>query len=78
MSDGLRISLNFPSWAASEGMYPILFRYALWAIDETNVTKDVLIEYLTKHTFPALLKAGYPDYKLLTPIDHAYSIKGQA
>ncbi|MBV6514180.1 MAG: hypothetical protein FMNOHCHN_03770 [Ignavibacteriaceae bacterium] len=74
---GLYIQLKFPqNWAAPEGLYPIMFRLALWAIDSCGVRKNILLNFMSKNTFPVLLKAGYPEHKLQKPIDHAYLLKG--
>lgn len=69
--------LKFPAtWAAPAGMYPELFKLTLWAIDSTGVEFDTFLDFLTKHTFPGLLKVGYPKSKLQKPIKDAYASKG--
>lgn len=70
-------SLKNVDWAGREGMYPILYRLTLWAIDSTNVNKEVFVSILEKYTIPRLMAEGYPQYKLFTPVDHAFSAKGQ-
>lgn len=69
--------LKIVDWAGSEGMYPLLLKYTLWAIDSTNVTKEAFVEYLEEYTFEALTRRGYPQHKLLTAVDHAFSMKGK-
>lgn len=68
-------TLKFVDWAASEGVYPYMYRYTLWAIDETNVSRHTFIEFLEKYTFASLLKRGYPADKLMTAVNHAYREK---
>lgn len=69
--------LTIIDWAGSEGMYPYLLRYTLWAIDSTNVCKDAFLDFLNEYTFGSLVKRGYPLYKLSTAVDHAYRMKGK-
>lgn len=72
MSDSLKRKLTFVDWACDHNMYPVLYRLSKWAIDETNVTKECFLEFLEEHTFPSLLKRGYPAWKIQTGIDHAF------
>lgn len=67
--------LNPTPWAAPNGMYPRLFRYSLWLIDQTGVPRDTLLSYLRKHTFPAILNTGYTR-DLEKPVIAAYEYKG--
>ena len=69
-------SLKNVDWAGREGMYPILYRLTLWAIDSTGVTRDLLCAILDKHTFPRLVAGGYPTYKLTKAVEHAFASKG--
>jgi hypothetical protein len=64
------------SWAAESGMYPILYRMTLWAIDTTGVSKPVFLSYLYKKTFKLLLQKGYPSHKIEKAVHDAYSGKG--
>ena len=75
-SDLMR-KLKIVDWACSEGMYPYLLRYTLWAIDSTNVSKETFIEFLDKYTFVSLLKRGYPASKLVAAVNDAYRMKGR-
>lgn len=67
--------LKFVDWAGADGMYPYLYRFTLWAIDSTNVSKEAFTEFLDKYTFKSLVKRGYPAHKLQTAVDHAYREK---
>jgi hypothetical protein len=70
--------LRFPTaWANSVGMYPELLKLALWTIDSTGANKDLVVELMSKYTFPGLIKAGYPAEKLLKPINHAFNMKNK-
>lgn len=69
--------LKIVTWAGAEGMYPYILRYTLWAIDSTNVDKEVFLEFLDKYTFKSLIGRGYPAHKLITAVDHAYRMKGR-
>lgn len=77
MPDGLKYQTFTPSrWASSSNMYPILFKLTLWAIDSTGVPKGIWVAYLESKVFDALRRAGYPEEKFMTAINHAYGIKG--
>lgn len=72
----LRGWLKFPNWIEPvAGNYHIIFRLTLWAIDETNVSYDTLINFfhanLQKH-FTA--KHYFKDYTI--GITGAYKFKG--
>jgi len=69
---GLLRKLKYVDWAADEGMYKELYRLSLWAFDETNVSKETLLEFMEEYTFKALLESGYPASKLQIGVDHAY------
>lgn len=57
------------------GNYPLIFRYALWLLDETNAPLDVAIAYFEKYFTPHLIAKNYDkDWK--APIIHAYKHKG--
>ena len=58
-------------------MYPYLYRFSLWAIDSTNVSKETFVEFLDRYTFKSLIRRGYPANKLQTAVDHAFSEKGK-
>lgn len=73
---GLMSQIKYPSrWAAPQGLYPILFKMTLWAIDSTNVSKELFLNLLNKYTFPSLIAAGYPSSKLEKPIKEAFDLK---
>lgn len=73
---GLRNKLEYSwSWASTDGMYPLLFQYSLWAIDALNPPPDVFISYLQKYTFPPILEKGY-SRDLVKPVMAAYDYKG--
>lgn len=56
----LHQSLTVPkTWAASAGLYPKLFRLALWAKDSTGVSEPALLEFMQRYTFPTLKAHGY-------------------
>ena len=69
--------LKIVDWAGAEGMYPELLRYALWAIDSTNVSKGTFVDFLDRYTFKSLLRRGYPAHKLSTAINDAFRMKGR-
>ena len=50
--------LKYVDWAKSEGMYPYLLKFTLWAIDSTNVSKHAFLEFLDKYTFESLVNLG--------------------
>jgi hypothetical protein len=75
-SPELMRKLKIVDWAGSEGMYPYLLKFTLWAIDETNVSKEAFMEFLDKYTFKSLIRHGYPANKLEVAVDHAYRMKG--
>lgn len=77
MPQGLKYALiTTRLWAKSAGMYPELFKIALWAIDSTGVSKQVLLMALDKYSAKPLSKAGYDVSKIDIPINHAYFYKG--
>lgn len=69
--------LKYVDWAGAEGMYPYLYRFSLWAIDSTNVSKQAFVEFLDRYTFKSLARRGYPINKLQTAVDHAFREKGK-
>lgn len=69
-------ALKNVDWAGRDGMYPLLYKFTLWAVDSTGVTKELFYDILEKYTFPRLVAGGYPIYKLTKPVDHAFSAKG--
>ncbi len=74
----LKVMLDTPStWGAAEGLYPLLLRLALWAIDSTGVNYETLITYMSRKTFPGLLRMGYPQHKLTKAIEDAFRMKGE-
>jgi len=70
--EGLLNELKFCPWADSAGMYPIIFRLTKWAIDSTQVPKEILLEFMESHTFKILDKVGYPKSKHEVAVNHAY------
>ena len=76
-SQGLKNAIRYPVWAsASAGLYPEALRVVLWAIDETNVDKDLLIKLFEKSVFRQYQHVAYPQEKWYTAIDDAYRLKG--
>lgn len=76
-SQGLKNAIRYPVWAsASAGLYPEALRVVLWAIDETNVDKDLLIKLFEKSVFRQYEHVAYPQEKWYTAIDDAYRLKG--
>jgi hypothetical protein len=74
---GLKNKLqNSYEWAGPHGMYPHILRLTLWCIDATQAPPEIVAEYMKRHTFPALLAAGYPAHKLEMGIINAYRYKG--
>lgn len=72
----LRDKLRYPkAWAGPENMYPELLRLTLWAIDLSGAPENILLAYLQKYTFPAILSAGY-SRDLTQPVRNAYIWKG--
>ena len=74
-SDCLR-KLKLVDWGESEGMYPLLFRYTVWALESTNVNPDTLVEFLERYTFKSLMRRGYPKHKLLNGVNDAIKYYG--
>lgn len=76
-SEGLKNSILYPTWAkASAGLYPEALRIVLWAIDETNIDRDLLIKIFEKRVFRQYEKVAYPQEKWYNAIDDAYNLKG--
>lgn len=76
-SQGLKNSILYPTWAkASSGLYPEALRIVLWAIDETNVDRDLLIKLFEKRVFRQYERVAYPQDKWYNAIDDAYNLKG--
>jgi len=57
--EGLRREVRYPRWSRPQGNYTKIFKLTLWAIDATEVTKEVWLSILQKYTFPWLDKKGY-------------------
>lgn len=76
----LSARLKFPAtWAqGAAGNYPLLLKLVLWAYDSTGVSKEILTSYMKKHTFPGLIRLGYPEDKIYKAIDDAYAMKGES
>ena len=55
----LRRELRYVGWAKPSGNYYKIYKLTLWAIDATDVSKDVFMSILHKHTFPWLDRQGY-------------------
>lgn len=78
-SPGLRRAIKYAPFGAPSGMYKELYKLTLWAIDDTNVDKDLLLELLNKYTFKRLVEDhNYPAHKLMFGVDHALKYKGLA
>ena len=78
-SEGLKNSILYPTWAkASAGLYPEALRVVLWAIDETNVGRDLLVKIFEKRVFRQYERVAYPQEKWYNAIDDAYNLKGQS
>jgi len=75
---GLRRFFEDVEWAAPAGLYSLIYKNVLWAIDETGVSKELLSNYLEKYTFPILVASGYPAHKIMVPVEHAYGYKRRA
>ena len=77
MSPAVQMSIDYASlWAKSAGMYPEIYRLAMWAIDDAGAPKHTLIRMFNERCFPALRAVGYPEYKLEKAIHDAYREKG--
>jgi len=76
-SEGLKNKLKYVNWGATDGLYPIIYKLTLWAIDETGIDKDSFLNLYHKYTVPQLLQSGYPNHKLDTAINDAYRSKRQ-
>lgn len=72
---GLTNRIKYPTWTASEGCYPILFRLSLWAIDSVDISKEVLHNIYKKYVYPELVEKGYPESKLDRGINDAFRFK---
>ena len=57
--EGLRREVRYPRWSRPQGNYTKIFKLTLWAIDSTDVTKEVWLSILHEYTFPWLDKKGY-------------------
>ena len=57
--EGLRREVRYPKWSKPQGNYTKIFKLSLWAIDATDVTKEVWLSILHKYTFPWLDRKGY-------------------
>ncbi len=70
----LRYELTYVPWAAPSNCYGHLYRVTKFAIDYGGVAnnKDLFIEIMWNSAFDKLLEVGYPKYKLLTAINHAF------
>lgn len=72
---GLAMSIKYVDWAGSEGMYPILFRLCLWAIDSTNVSEECLANIFHKYVSPILNQHNYSEDRVDDAISKAYYYK---
>jgi hypothetical protein len=66
---------NVGKWAATENMYPAVFRLTCWAIDELNVTQADWTHIMQTLVFPKIKSVGYTR-DLTIGIRNAYSYKG--
>jgi hypothetical protein len=64
--------VKYPTNLSSSGMYPLLFRLSTWARD-LGVDKDIWKAVLEYRMYPSLINIGYPEHKLYTAVEHAYS-----
>ncbi len=71
----LRDELTYVPWAAPSNCYGNLYRVTKFAIDYGGIgnNKDLFIEILWNSAFDKLLEVGYPKYKLLTAVNHAFN-----
>lgn len=75
--EALRLRIQYPqAWSASAGLYPEIFKLALWAIDCTGVPLDVFEGIMEEHVEPVLLSTGYEEGKMQDAIQKAYAYKG--
>jgi len=58
-------------WAAPSGIYPEIFKNFLWLLEESNCPIDLAVELYNTKTVPKLLLSGYPQDKVLRPVEHA-------
>jgi hypothetical protein len=63
-------------WAGSEGMYPLLLRLTLWAIDELNPDYQAWLALMEEKVFPVIKAHGY-NRNLTVPVEAAYTMKGK-
>lgn len=57
----LKVFFEAPeTWVSPEGLYGILFKHTMWAIDATGVPYETLKTYLQKKVYPAIVNSGYP------------------
>lgn len=76
-SKGLKNAVRYPIWAkSSTGLYPEALKVVLWAIDETNIGKDLLVKIFEKTVFRQYKNVDYPQEKWYSAIDDAYRLKG--
>ena len=73
--------LKYTTWGGVHGGYENTFRICMWAIDDLNVTKDLMLELFDKYVVPRLIyKHRYNDphcRNIYAAIDHAFK-KGEA
>jgi hypothetical protein len=58
-------------WAASAGVYPIIFKNTLWLLEEAKCPVDIAKELYDTKCVPRLVEVGYPNDKLYKPFEHA-------
>lgn len=58
-------------WAAPAGIYPEIFKNFLWLLEESKCPVDTALELYNTKTVPVLIANGYPDEKVLKPVEHA-------
>lgn len=75
----LAAKLKLPkTWIkGAEGNYGDVFKLALWTLDSTGCDAQTLVSLFEKNTFPALRSVGYPEYKLMKPLEDALRLKGK-
>lgn len=76
-SVGLKNNIMYPAWAnADAGLYPEMLKIVLWAIDETNVDKELLESIFSTTVFKQFERVGYPREKWYTAIEDGFRFKG--
>lgn len=76
---GLISKLKYVTFGAEHGMYHETYKLMLWAIDETNLTKDLAVKLFEKYVIPKLITVhNYHDKtcaNVYSAIDDAFNFK---